>query len=456
MTSAPRLPLDLLRCPRCKGVLVAGASIECTQCKTHFPQLQGVPWLFSEPQAALSEWRQRTRFLLAHLEQEAAQLRQELQNTQLRARTRSRLKLLAGAKEDQGRRLRALLAPLQLDAREPSMETQIALRTRLPDSQHLTSYYANVHRDWCWGDEENEASFAQVAAAFGEHTPGTMLVLGAGAGRLAVDLHQRCAPLQTIAADINPLLVFIGAKVIAGESASLYEFPIAPKTSEDHALLRRLTRSEKVRDGFHFVFADAFHAPFASGRFNSVVTPWFIDIVPHDLEALARRINDWLAPGGLWINFGSLAFSHPEKARCYALDEVMEILEETGFECTYDSEATIPYMRSPASRHSRVESVITFGARRVRSRPPASEASELPEWLIDGSKPIPLLPSFQTAAMSTRIHAFIMSLIDGRRSLRDVAAVLVEQRLLAPEDAEPSLRSFVIKMYEEARAPRPF
>jgi hypothetical protein len=210
-----------------------------------------------------------------------------------------------------------------------------------------------------------------------------------------------------------------------------------------------------VREGFHFVFADAMHAPFRRERFDAVLTPWFVDIVSEDFVQLARRINQWLAPDGRWINFGSLAFAQAHTARCYSLEEALEIVRDSGFELVSQSEAPIPYMQSPASRHARIESVMTWTARK-NAPCPAPASAGLPDWIVLGAQPVPLLPAFQTTALTTRIHAFIMSLIDGQRSLQDMARILVEQRLMAPADAEPTLRGFLIKMYEEARQPRRF
>jgi hypothetical protein len=50
-----------------------------------------------------------------------------------------------------------------------------------------------------------------------------------------------------------------------------------------------------------------------------------------------------------------------------------------------------------------------------------------------------------------RIHAFLMSLIDGRRSLKDMAKLVVEQRLMNADEAEPAIRSFLIKMHDDSR-----
>ncbi len=44
-----------------------------------------------------------------------------------------------------------------------------------------------------------------------------------------------------------------------------------------------------------------------------------------------------------------------------------------------------------------------------------------------------------------------MSLIDGKRSLREMAQIMADQKLMKYQDAEPSLRTFLIRMHDEAR-----
>ena len=70
---------------------------------------------------------------------------------------------------------------------------------------------------------------------------------------------------------------------------------------------------------------------------------------------------------------------------------------------------------------------------------------------MNENEPVPALTSFQTQALSTRVYAFIMSLIDGKRSLSDMAKLLVEQRLMNEDEAKPAIRSFLIKMYEDSQ-----
>jgi hypothetical protein len=65
-----------------------------------------------------------------------------------------------------------------------------------------------------------------------------------------------------------------------------------------------------------------------------------------------------------------------------------------------------------------------------------------------------MLDFFRLQAASTRIHAYIMSLIDGRRSIADMAATMEKQGMMARDEAEPAIRAFLIKMYEDSRRRR--
>lgn len=444
---------QLLRCPRCPDAALAfeSSTWTCTGCATRFPLLDGIPWLFAEPHATLGEWRERLHRLVLELENDAGLVRAELKRESLRSLTRSRLKLLAHAFSDHARRLQALLAPLDLGGKQAQLQTHLALRTRLPASQDLTSYYVNLHRDWAWGVEENEASFDLLMRLARGEEPGRVAVLGAGGCRLAYDFHTRCAPRLTVGLDINPLLLLAARRIVSGETVALYEFPLAPRGLDDHAILRHLCAGKPVDERFHLLFADALRAPFAPESFDTVVTPWFIDIVAADLAELAPRINRLLRDGGRWLNFGSLSFGHREAALCYTREETLEILEDHGFRCANEVEETLPYMRSPASRHARLETVVAFCATKTAGVAPPPEHQSLPEWLIDERRPVPLLPRFQMTAVATRIYAFVMSLIDGRRSAHDIAQVLIEQKLMTAEEAGPAVRAFLTRMHDDSR-----
>jgi hypothetical protein len=445
---------DLLCCPRCEGRLDTGPPPACAACDTRYPVLDDIPWLCPEPDAALGEWRGQLHALTAGLDAQAERYRAALTDDVSRTATRNRLKLLSAACQDHAKRLKSLLAPLLAGQPSATLETYRALSGALPAGQGLAGYYANLHRDWNWGDAENDAASRIVATALGDAPPGRMLVVGAGAGRLAYDLHMHRHPAVTVAADLNPLMLAVARRVFAGETVEMYEFPVAPRDLASHAVLRRLRAPAAASPGLHVVLADAARPPFARGAFDTVVTPWLIDILDDDLAAFAARVHDWLRPGGRWVNTGSLFFQHADPARCYSTEEVLDIVHDAGFDSIEAGEQTIPYLASPASRHARQERLFTFGARRDESeRPAPATRAVAPDWLVRSDLPVPLLPDVASHVLSMRVHAFVGSLVDGRRTLRDIAAVLVRERLMTAEESEPAVRAFLRRLFDDAQTP---
>jgi uncharacterized protein YbaR (Trm112 family) len=446
--------LDLLACPRCDKtpLSVSGDRHRCDACKTEFTSIAGIPWLFADPDTALGEWRNRLHYELQRLASESERLQAEASDETLRPLTRKRLAIETGALDSHRQSLRQLLAPIDLQSREGRYDTYLALRTRLPVEQGLNTYYANVHRDWAWGTEENAAALAQIQAVVTDGKElGDVLVPGAGAGRLAYDLHMQFGPGRTVAMDFNPLLMLTGDAVMRGRRLELFEFPIAPKSLSDVAVSRLLQAPEVVAEGFFPVLGDLLRAPFRPEAFDTVVTPWLIDVVTEDLPVLSARINRLLRSGGQWINFGSLAFDNPEHAKRYGPEETLAIVEETGFGEAAVSEADIPYMCSPASRHGRREAVFTFSVTKLAEADAPPRHKALPDWLVTGKEAVPLLPSFRTQAMSTRIYAYLMSLIDGRRSIDDMAKLMEREKLMTREEAVLAIRGFFIRMYDDSR-----
>jgi SAM-dependent methyltransferase len=381
-------------------------------------------------------------------------MRSTLARSELPAGTRRRLELVAKANEDQVQRLKSLLAPLGLEESITAEATHRGLGTRLPTEQGLTNYYVNLHRDWSWGDDENQAAIQEIRGLLGGGLRGLgrTLVQGAGAGRLAYDLHAAGDAPLTVATDFNPLLLFAARELFAGRSVELYEFPIAPRRIEDHAVLRKLSAPGPAREGLALVAADALHAPFADGAFDTVVTPWFIDIIGEPFARVAARINLLLKPGGRWINFGSLAFSRAAHAERVSLEEVVELLPQAGFDDFTAHEGSMPYMRSPASRHARIESTVTWVARKVAAPAESPRTRVLPAWLLAPEMPVPRTPAIEMQAVASRVHAFLLALINGERSMRDMARMLVEQRLMSAPDAEHAVRVFLARLHEETES----
>ena len=173
---------------------------------------------------------------------------------------------------------------------------------------------------------------------------------------------RSCVPPLTVAVDINPLLMAVARRMYAAERVDLYEFPVAPRDLASHALLRALTAPARAEPGLHLVFGDAKQPPFAPGSFDTVVTPWLVDVVDTDLESLAATVNSLLAPGGRWVCTGTLFFQQADPAQAYSSEEVQEIVAGAGFEspAAADVAPAVPGVAGEPARAGR-------GGRHVRS-----------------------------------------------------------------------------------------
>lgn len=241
------------------------------------------------------------------------------------------------------------------------------------------------------------------------------------------------------------MFLLAAARIFAGETLELYEFPIAPTGIAEHAVLRRHHAPARPQPGLQLLLADATAPPFLPGRFDAVLTPWYIDVAGEPVSRLLPRINAQLAPGGVWIHHGSLAFTDAAPEEAPSLEELVAALPGHGFEFGHVGESRQPYLGSPASRHARLESVVTIAVRKVRDVPIPAPGRELPEWIRRTDLPVPALAQYRAQALSMRVYAFLLAMIDAERSIRDMARLMEQQELVPADDAVPAIRRFLAR-----------
>ena len=59
------------------------------------------------------------------------------------------------------------------------------------------------------------------------------------------------------------------------------------------------------------------------------------------------------------------------------------------------------------------------------------------------------LPEFRAQALSTRVYAFLLAMIDGERSIRDMARLMEQQKLMPADDALPAIRRFLVRALQD-------
>src|SRR5262249_8267084 len=159
---------------------------------------------------------------------------------------------VAAAFEAQVAAVDALFEPVQAGA---DLLPALAIPAR-PDpggEVAILECYEHLFRDWVWGERECALTLDLIKPA----VPAGMsrvAISGAGAARLAVDVHQSAAPAATFALDVNPLPFLVVDRMLAGETVTLPELPVDPTSEDEVVIERRLALPFAVRDGFQLVF----------------------------------------------------------------------------------------------------------------------------------------------------------------------------------------------------------
>ena len=297
----------------------------------------------------------------------------------------------------------------------------------------LFDHYEYAFRDWGWGahgDRENGIAADLVADAAGDRAPERILVLGAGAGRLAYDLHHRLRASTTLALDVNPFLSAVARRMALGDELVLAEFAVNHAAVERAVALRRLSAPAPARPGLDVVIADATRPPVRQGAFDSVVAPWFFDQLHRDTRDVLPGIHGALAEGGRLVVYGPLL--HPRGkplVRCHDESELVELLGRGGFEVVSRRTLVVPYLHAPegSARH---EPVVVVAAERG-----AGTRGSLPAWLRGIDIPIPRRTALEPRRGRDPAAVAIASLVDGRRSVLAIASLLARCGGLDPRRA---------------------
>jgi hypothetical protein len=440
----PADALPLLACPRCGGGALEaqgdGASddVACRACSRRYPSLGGVQCLVEDPALYRALWLSRLEDYAAVTADRVRGMRAEAELPGLLPRTRARVARVVGAVEAQREFVEARLAPLRAGA-------LLLPPTRSDGTQAVLEHYENLFRDWAWGEAEVARARELVERAWpGPAPPRRLAVYGAGAGRLAAEVHRALAAGYTFALDLNPLPLLAAAALLRGERLRAPELPVAPHADARVAVMQELS-AQAAAPGLVPLLADALRPPLPPAGLDAVLTPWFIDAVQAELRETVAALGRALAPGGVWINIGPLRFNNAV-SRVYTIEEALEIAAASGLEVLSHVEADLPYFDSPWSGSRRTDRVSCFAARKVGEPPPVAVPSVLPDWVLDPSRPIPRSAALESARRSAVLTGGVLSLVDGSRSIADLAGALSQSWGVEPAALLDQLRAFFARM----------
>jgi len=125
---------------------------------------------------------------------------------------------------------------------------------------------------------------------------------------------------------------------------------------------------------------------------------------------------------------------------------VHEIVKGCGFEIVAAFNQSVDYFKSPHSGSSRRELVFCFAARKIERAATPPTDSLRPGWLLDLNQPIPMTRATHAVRRNSVFTVGVLSLVDGKNSLRDVAQALGTRWRLQPETLVDPLRAFFTQL----------
>lgn len=315
----------------------------------------------------------------------------------------------------------------------------------------ISEYYHHILQDWAWGDVAVNQRLEPILRLYHPETPGSLMALGAGAGRLSWELHKIWDAQLTLATDINPLLLAASQRLIVEQKAfAFYELNSFPQIEKARSACYTLSPPQDThnkRAHWHAMAADVWHMPIKANSLDIIVTAWFIDVHGGDNRTLISLIQRWLKPGGVWINSGPLLYPKNSPLECkYDRDELMELIRLAGLEFAEQTLSEHGHLMSPINVRKQSEQVWTFLARKPSADHVKTEnfnAFRLPPpWIIFHDLPVP--NEFTRPADSHPLIDQILAFVDGKHSIDSICAATAD---LFPEGLEP--RSTLVEILGE-------
>jgi len=287
------------RCLHCRGALTSDpAGLECAGCGRQYPVVDGIPLLVSEPM----DYLRSELALLNHAMHDGKRRRDLLdrggRDTGLTKASLDRHRDVIDAEMARATTFLALLEPAA-KALEATPDNSADARGARRSGWVFESLLPYLLRDWT-GTAELRTANALISAALGRAFPdacGIRLVLaGCGAGGLLAEIPADFE--HVIGFDLTLPVLAAARHLLDGKSIDL---------TVPHAIneLGRLTLHNHGLQGAAraLVAMDAFDTAFADGSVDCVVTSFLIDLIP-DPRKLADEIHRILSPNGIWINYG--------------------------------------------------------------------------------------------------------------------------------------------------------
>jgi SAM-dependent methyltransferase len=309
-------------CVNCRSALAADPEAglsRCSGCTSEFPLVDGcLPLLVADPAKYIAGERMVHEHFAAQLTASAEHYEKLAAAGGTRAGTQKGIADGLTGNRELLARLAALLPPtdVTLDRYEPALGMDL---------------FATLRRDW-GGFPETEAEVNNtvdaLVGAIEVGAPSPTLLLGAGTGRVLAEL---AASLEGLVGVDYSFTMAAAWRLLSrdGELTASHlltgNFHRAADETERFVARRDLAPADAP-----YLVADATDLPFLAGAFETVLSPYFTDLLP--FSRLLPEVRRVLAPGGRFVHFGTFGWAFSGEDEYYSLDEVPLAMAGHGFE----------------------------------------------------------------------------------------------------------------------------
>lgn len=432
-------PLSLLICPKCGAPLEAKIPIDdsyitCNHCKERYPLIEGrIPFLFDHPEKVLSQF---DSYYQHYIEKEKNRVA-KFERLGLEATDRRSFYNLLAKGLNQNLRL--------IEQVHSSMHGHLPNQPIDFESIEKMAYTIDLSyllRDWS-GEEVHEQEVLKIVKSIEDmlspyyQTHDSLLILGAGMGRIAVELGKNFK--EVLALDNSPTMAFCFERLL-GSSIDFYDvqlkrtFSMSEMVKEKKAtLMKRDDNLLKSAQKTHYILGNALNMPIKDNSLEVILSAYFTDVFPLDL--LLDEVNRVLKPGGLFLHFGPLEYHFSDESSMYAAEEFRAIFEQKGFEWITESTLENTNFSRPASMLQQSYTNWQFLAKKtqevprevLKNNPQLSIACVL-TYKIEGqitsqNEPtVTLFPEGLVSLSTTPVVLEILKLMDSPIKLNDLLA----------------------------------
>ena len=452
-------------CLSCSGPLQRNVeTFTCRECGRQYPIVQGIAVLVHDPVGYLRSELSALDRVRSGAMQRRRWIDEEGQNSGL---TEASLTRHANVLDTEISRVETFISMLEPTRdRLASIQSTQQSGTAGGTGWGFDALFPYMLRDWTGTQELRSAAAIigeAVESAFPDSFEKTIVFAGCGAGGLLDEISLAFG--RVVGFDLTFPVLVAARHLLDGHELKL---PMPRAVNPGGTMVLRRRRADKPSP-VQLVAMDAFNTAFAGDSVDCIVTSFLLDLLP-DPTKLAKEINRVLCDGGIWINYGpsgplqSLWRFDEGEGRAFFEAAQFDVLNYKAARSTYlDLSRDCPswsfqnhvcYLTVARKKADIVAelSVSMPATENVLDVIPEhnSGAVIIRRQRLDGGKASRLFFQYErfpgrseTLEISAQT-AGILEIVDGRRTIREIARLLQEQdHNRAPTDTVSVLASYL-------------